>query len=192
MTDLREFKGFGKIARLSRECVITEKIDGTNAQVVIKYLFPSDALPVHATTRFENMVIYVGSRNRWINPNDDNYVFAKWVYDNADCIVQLGEGRHFGEWYGKGIQHGYGMSDRRFALFNVGKWNTENTPECCTVVPTLYSGVFDTNAVDAAMNTLAVNGSVLVPGWMRPEGVMVYHIAANTYFKKTFNDNHKG
>jgi hypothetical protein len=28
-----EFAGFPKIARLSRECVITEKIDGTNAQI---------------------------------------------------------------------------------------------------------------------------------------------------------------
>jgi hypothetical protein len=30
-----EFQPFAKIARLSRECVITEKIDGTNAQVYI-------------------------------------------------------------------------------------------------------------------------------------------------------------
>jgi hypothetical protein len=30
-----EFEEFPKIARLTRECVITEKIDGTNAQVVI-------------------------------------------------------------------------------------------------------------------------------------------------------------
>ena len=29
---LPEFKPFEKIARLNRECVITEKIDGTNAQ----------------------------------------------------------------------------------------------------------------------------------------------------------------
>lgn len=30
-----EFKGFPKMARLSRECIITEKIDGTNAQICI-------------------------------------------------------------------------------------------------------------------------------------------------------------
>ena len=30
-----EFEGFPKIARLSREIVVTEKIDGTNARVCI-------------------------------------------------------------------------------------------------------------------------------------------------------------
>ena len=33
---MTEFKTFGKIPRLFRECVITEKIDGTNACVVIE------------------------------------------------------------------------------------------------------------------------------------------------------------
>jgi hypothetical protein len=30
-----EFAGFPKISRLSRDCIITEKIDGTNAQILI-------------------------------------------------------------------------------------------------------------------------------------------------------------
>jgi hypothetical protein len=30
-----EFDGFGKIARLNRDCTITEKIDGTNANIVV-------------------------------------------------------------------------------------------------------------------------------------------------------------
>lgn len=30
-----EFNGFPKIYRLSRECIITEKIDGTNASILI-------------------------------------------------------------------------------------------------------------------------------------------------------------
>ena len=30
-----EFQGFGKIARLDREIIVTEKIDGTNAQIRI-------------------------------------------------------------------------------------------------------------------------------------------------------------
>jgi len=30
-----EFREFPKMARLSRECVITEKLDGTNGQVCI-------------------------------------------------------------------------------------------------------------------------------------------------------------
>ncbi len=30
-----EFKEFPKIARLTRDCIITEKIDGTNASIYI-------------------------------------------------------------------------------------------------------------------------------------------------------------
>lgn len=30
-----EFQGFQKIPRLSRECIITEKIDGTNAFIEV-------------------------------------------------------------------------------------------------------------------------------------------------------------
>ena len=46
-----EFVGFNKIPRLTRGCVVTEKIDGTNAQVFI----PDDL-----------SVVLAGSRNRWI------------------------------------------------------------------------------------------------------------------------------
>lgn len=48
-----DFEGFPKMARLSREVVITEKIDGTNAQVLIVEL-PEGApsrRPLHHTSR---------------------------------------------------------------------------------------------------------------------------------------------
>jgi hypothetical protein len=62
MTNL-EFQEFPKIARLSREIIITEKIDGTNAQILIT----------------EEGDFLIGSRTRWITPQDDNYGFAKWA-----------------------------------------------------------------------------------------------------------------
>jgi len=42
-----EFKTFAKIPRLSRECIITEKIDGTNGVIwipdsAVSYTFNSD------------------------------------------------------------------------------------------------------------------------------------------------------
>jgi hypothetical protein len=33
------FQDFGKIPRLTRQCVVTEKLDGTNAQVFIGNLY---------------------------------------------------------------------------------------------------------------------------------------------------------
>lgn len=85
-----EFTEFPKMARLSREIIITEKIDGTNAQILIT----------------ESGELFVGSRTRWITVQDDNFGFAKWVSENKETIMQLGKGRHFGEWWGSGIQRG--------------------------------------------------------------------------------------
>jgi hypothetical protein len=79
------------------------------------------------------------SRSRWITPDDDNFGFAAWVEANRDELLTLGPGRHFGEWWGSGIQRGYGLpkGEKRFSLFNVSRWG-ESRPACCHVVPVLY------------------------------------------------------
>jgi len=165
-----EFMGFQKIARLSRECTITEKIDGTNAQVFI-----TDAGE-----------FLTGSRTRWITPEDDNFGFSRWAHEHKAELLQLGPGQHFGEWWGGKIQRGYGVAEKRFSLFNTARWNAETPPPpCCGVVPVLYVGEFTTAAVNAALDALARGGSIASPGFMKPEGVVVYHSAAKCYFKKT-------
>ena len=164
------FEKFGKIARLARECIITEKIDGTNAQVHI----------------LDDGTVLAGSRNRYITPTDDNYGFAAWVQEHEyELRYGLGPGRHYGEWWGQGIQRGYGLDHKRFSLFNVSRWTHELTPECCHVVPVIWSGVFDTAAVNAVVEFLAYTGSVAAKGFMEPEGIVLYHTASNTLFKKT-------
>jgi hypothetical protein len=132
----------------------------------------------------EDGEVRAGSRNRWINPEEDNFGFSTWVRDHADELRQLGPGRHFGEWWGSGIQRGYGLSEKRFSLFNTSRWALER-PSCCDVVPILYLGQFSTQAVDDAINDLRQNGSRAAHGFMRPEGVIVFHIAGNVGFKKT-------
>lgn len=171
-----DFQSFGKMARLNRECVITEKLDGTNAQILIH----------------EDGSIEVGSRTRWITPGKttDNYGFAGWVERNREEIMKLGVGRHFGEWYGNGIQCGYGLSEKRFALFNVHRWEgNPDLPSCCEVVPVLYRGNFDTRLIEDCLGTLRSHGSVAVPGWMKPEGIVIYHTAANQLFKVTLEND---
>jgi hypothetical protein len=176
MTDFIEFN---KIARLSRPCVITEKIDGTNASIVIG----------------ENGSFQIGSRTRWITPQDDNYGFAKWATANQEELMKLGPGQHFGEWWGNGIQRGYGLSWKRFSLFNTARWSDDAVrPACCSIVPVLYSGIFDTNEIVNALTKLRDNGSLAAPGFMKPEGVVIWHEAARVYFKKTLDkdDEWKG
>ena len=172
-----EFEGFGKMARLRRDCVITEKLDGTNAQILIQ----------------EDGTILTGSRTRWITPGKttDNYGFAGWVDKNRDEVLKLGEGKHFGEWYGNGIQCGYGLAEKRFALFNVHRWaNNPDRPTCMETVPVLYEGVFCDAAITDCLQRLRGEGSVAAPGFLAPEGIVVYHKAANQLFKVTLENDH--
>lgn len=168
--ELYEFKPFRKIPRLSRDVVITEKIDGTNAHVFI-----SEDLKT----------VLAGSRNRYVTPGKatDNYGFAAWVEEHKEELLKLGPGRHYGEWYGKGINRGYGLEEKRFALFNP-KW-TEERPSCTEVVPVLYNGLFTTDAVDAVLEQVKKFGSMAAPGFMDPEGIVIFHTASGQYFKKT-------
>jgi len=177
MTDFAEFK---KIPRLSRECIITEKIDGTNGCIYIG----------------EDGEFLVGSRTRWITPEQDNAGFARWAYDHKqELIAGLGFGTHYGEWWGSGIQRGYGLpkGEKRFSLFNTKRWTDDVRPACCYIVPVLYTGLFKTEEVEEALKRLQEYGSSAARGFMNPEGIVVYHVAGNLMFKKTINgDGHKG
>ena len=89
-----EFQEFPKIARLSRECVITEKIDGTNAQVFIAPLAELTYAGLTALAVREQdgdpFGMMAGSRTRYITPTEDNHGFAKWVQVNAETLWALG------------------------------------------------------------------------------------------------------
>lgn len=107
--------------------------------------------------------------------------------------MQLGVGSHFGEWWGEGIQINYGIKGRKFSLFNVRKWlDNELKPTCCDVVPLLYKGDFDTNMINTILENLDKEGSKASPGFMRPEGIVIYHAQSNTLFKKTLKNDSKG
>lgn len=171
MTDFREFP---KMARLSREIIITEKIDGTNASIYIG----------------EDGEFLTGSRTRWITPSDDNFGFSRWAHEHKEELMQLGVGTHFGEWWGSKIQRGYGLTngEKRFSLFNVSRWGDESDevrPECCNAVPVLYRGPFETGSINAVLLMLEECGSFAAPGFMKPEGIVVWHTAANIGFKRT-------
>lgn len=170
MNGFPEFQPWPKIPRLSREIVITEKIDGTNAQVSV----------------LDDGRVIAGSRTRWITPQDDNFGFAKWVLAHEDELREgLGVGSHFGEWWGSGIQRNYGMDKKVFSLFNTFRWGSGNKPECCEVVPILFKGMFDSASINSALEVLRLTGSVASPGFKKPEGIVIYHHASGQMFKKT-------
>lgn len=172
---MSEFQPFPKIPRLYRDVVITEKLDGTNGCIVI-----SDEGGPSVTAQ---------SRNRTITPDNDNYGFATWVYDNAGALYDnLGVGYHFGEWWGQGIQRGYGLDKKVFSLFNAKRWwpayvDSILPVECLDVVPILYSGPFQADAINETAEQLRASGSRAARGWMKPEGIVVFHTQAQQLFK---------
>ena len=178
-TKENEFIKFPKIYRVSRPCIISEKIDGTNAQIEIT----------------EKGDFLIGARKSWITPEDDNHGFAKWATKNKEELLGLGVGKHFGEWWGQGIQRTYELKEKRFSLFNTYRWSDDAVrPKCCEVVPVLYEGIFDTAIVDECVEKLRSGGSIAAPGFMRPEGVVCFHVQGNFGLKKTLekDDEHKG
>jgi hypothetical protein len=186
------FTPFPKLARLQREVIITEKIDGTNAQILIT----------------DDGRMLTGSRTRWITPEDDNFGFAAWARDHKDELMQLGPGHHFGEWWGQGIQRKYGLNERRFSLFNVSRWclygktpkpiptgdprivkMQDVLPACCHLVPILWQGLFTAAWPEQMLTRLNNGGSQAAPGYMHPEGIVVFHTAGNVGFKMTLDND---
>lgn len=197
MTEYR-FQEWPKIARLNRDCIITEKIDGTNGAIIfsdVNEAFP--ALPddmilannVGIVPSEGNVVCWVQSRTRIISPWNDNHGFARWVYDNIQSLYEdLGIGIHFGEWWGSGIQRGYGLSkgEKYFSLFNTKRWEgVEFKTPHLNHVPVLYKGPFSTTMVNGWVDALREGNSIMVPDYDNPEGVVVYHTASATMYKVT-------
>lgn len=184
---MTEFIAWQKTARWNREVQLTEKIDGTNACIIVD------------DSQDDEYRIFTQSRKRLITPGKttDNYGFAQWVQENAEELVELlGPGRHYGEWYGKGIQRGYGLDHKRFALFDIKNFGTAGLEPSeahpyqihptlpVDVVPSLgFLPYPDDESIEGAVEWLRLFGSAIVPDFDRPEGAVLLHTAANIRFK---------
>ena len=164
-----EFKAWEKIPRENPfKATITEKIDGTNACIIIS----------------DGEIIGVQSRKRLITVDDDNYGFAKWVQDNDAELKMLGDGYHYGEWAGLGIQKNpHNLPEKHFFLFDTFRWNTgsPNLPVCCHVVPVLYQGLISGGTIELFLNKLKMDANTEET----PEGIIVYYHAFRKYTKHT-------
>ena len=174
-----EFKAFPKIDRLGNAIMyVTQKIHGSNAQVVIANidcrlgdLAPEGSIEVDGQYYY----LKVGKRTSWISPENDNFGFARFVFENKEEFIRkLGPGTFHGEWAGPGINSGEGLKEKTFVLFDHWRFvEGQPLPPRTVVVPVLYSGPFNLGVLDSIMEDLKTNGSKLVPGFMRPEGAVV-------------------
>ncbi len=182
------FKEFDKVPRFyPSEICFTEKIDGTNGCIIVDE---------------NNKVIGVQSRQRLIVPGDDNYGFAKWVDENKDDIGNLlGQGYHYGEWWGKGIQRGYDMDRKVFSLFNVHRWkhlqeldakdtlidcvpyhyfSINNVKEFSVVVSKMVEDVESKKVISSSAKKYGID-------YKNVEGFMIWHDRLKTYMKFPVN-----
>ena len=166
-----EFKAWPKIARgKGQHVTISEKLDGTNACVII----------------IDGELTGVQSRKRLLTLDNDNYGFCKWAYENKEKLEELGDGYHYGEWYGEGIQKNHHKKDGKyFALFNTFRWTETPLPIELNleIVPILYVGPVDDINIENAMLSLELQAKELD---YTPEGVVAYYHNTKTYEKYTF------
>lgn len=202
------FQAWPKTPRLFREIVITEKADGTNSAVIIQ---ESDGEAVDpnalATLKHEGVLYEIAaqSRNRLIFPGKttDNYGFAGFVQKNAEELFDiLGPGRHYGEWWGKGIQKRYQNAHstiRGFALFNTAKhkdlhvWLPMDGGLDVLVEPVhvLYQGPYSESAIRDTLEQLKKYGSRTSP-LDTAEGIVIFHTQSRQTYKVTLDGNDAG
>lgn len=204
-----EFQAWPKTPRLFRDIVITEKVDGTNSAVIIQeWPDRAEASPERLALINRDGVLYevaAQSRKRLITPGKttDNFGFAKFVQENAEKLFDLlGPGRHFGEWWGSGIQGRYdtkkltGKGLRGFALFNVEKhdglheWfhDDPNYDVLVEAMPILYRGPFSEQVIRDTLKELKDNGSLVAP-FNKAEGIVVFHTQSRQVYKYTIDND---
>lgn len=181
-TSSQAYPAFPKIGRLTKKCLVTEKINGTNGMI-----------RVH-TSPLPNLICQAGSRNRWLTPESDNFGFAKWVAENARDIANiLGPGDHYGEWAGPGIQKNpHDLNCRHFFVFprhvnDIGPMLWGIAHAVIRRPLTLYDGPFSTYLMGQMANWC--QRRVAEGHYM--EGFVILH-ESGWRNKWTLNDGHKG
>ncbi len=196
-----EFQSWPKTSRFFRDIVITEKIDGTNAAVGIQRVESPEIgdlnVLAYAQVGDNWYAVYAQSRNKLIKLGQDNAGFAGWVSTHAEELVTfLGEGLHFGEWWGSGIQRNYGLTkgEKHFSLFNTHRFADieAESSHLLRCAPILYQGPMVEKQITNALEYLVDNGSVAAPGYVNPEGICVYHSSSRLVQKVTLDNNDAG
>lgn len=190
-----EFKEWPKIPRggPNETVTITEKIDGTNACVIVaKY---DNGMPYVAGAQSRTQLLWSQEDGGLIIIHGDNYGFGKWTRDHLDELAQLGEGYHYGEWAGEGIQKNHhNIKGKKFFLFNYERWRDgrQERPTCCECVPVLYEGPAYIEDGDGGIHAISFVMDKLwndakEGGWY-PEGIVVWYHKSRRYEKHTFEN----
>jgi hypothetical protein len=139
----------------------------------------------------QHYVAGVQSRKRIIQPgaDRDNFGFAGWVMERElEIAEKLGEGYHYGEWYGVGIQKNpHRLDNRSFALFNSNRWRDgrQERPDGVDCVPVLFEGEWTPTIIDETMEQLVDRA---ISAQYKAEGIVVWYSKTRRFEKYTFNN----
>lgn len=167
------FKKWPKIARYTKPMRghITEKMDGSNACIIVQ----------------DGKVVGCQSRKRIITPDEDNFGFARWVYNNANYLKGLGDGYHYGEWCGpkiNGNRHNLDMNT--FFLFSWYREEELGRPvDNLEYVRLLHEGDIDPDTVTTAMEDLLF---ISAHEDYIPEGIVIYYSDYKFHLKHTYEN----
>ena len=193
MSSLNAYPKYPKTHRLENiNCIISEKVDGTNG--LIHGIYDS---------KTESFKVKFGSRTRYLNPevkDGDNFGFASFYLPYKKLFKKLFNSlreehsdlcdiKIYGEWFGKGIQRGYGLENKYFMPFNkyyaafLQQGSIPNIIEPYIFCECKYN---IQESLDA-MSLLRANGSYLIPGYDNPEGIIINFRDLDIRFKETIN-----
>lgn len=175
---MTEFKAWQKTTRLESPCVISEKLDGANACVVVEEVEEFSLLDASITILATNpddastaraFRVSAQSRTRLALPGQDETGIADWVAQRRGRLaLDLGPGYHYGEFV-----KGKGLKEPKLFLFNTGRWGGKQfTTPGLDVVPVLYEGNYYEGIVEKYLNDLRENGSWVLDS--PPEGVVIF------------------
>jgi len=162
-----EFVKWRSIKRPEKNTIIiTEKMDGTNGCIIIK----------------DGIIIGVQSRTKLLSIDDDNYGFFAWCAEHAAHIIDvLGDGRHYGEFCGPGInKNRHDLGQRAFFIFNTFVYPTIPESAYIKKIDLIYTGKYSDLEIRKASFYINLRGMRF--GYC-PEGFVVFYEAFGGYIK---------
>ena len=165
---MHQFKRLRRSA-LFRDVTISEKIDGTNAQVFVVAEDRGRRQPGRGLGGS------LRKRTTSVSRRGSPIMLTSCASSAQDVISA--------EWYGRGIQRRYGLQDRRFALFNSCTDGPRSARRAAAIVPVLTTRTMGADVVSECLETLRSGGSLARSGFHAPGGIVIYHHASGGMFR---------
>lgn len=208
MTDIPEFVPFPKISRLFRPIVVTEKIDGTNASV---HVLEDGRVLAASRTRWVTPDRDNHGFARWVLEHEEELRTGLGIGAHFGEWWGAGIGRRYGlkekrfslfntsRWSDDVVRPAcchvvpvlhdtvaiQASLDSGEIAAAAARPAIQGLPEVDPWDPRMLVHNMAGIGLEGALRWLRTQGSVAAPGFMKPEGVVIFHSASGSLFKVT-------